>query len=51
VTFVVPDLKWAASIVLSYDGLAVVVEPAALRDIVRAWATHIARLHQTDNSQ
>lgn len=46
VTFAVPDLYWAASIVLSYGGWAVVEEPPALRERVRDWATHIARLHQ-----
>jgi predicted DNA-binding transcriptional regulator YafY len=48
VTFAVPDLNWAASIVLSYGGWAVVIEPPELRDIVREWATHIAGLHQAD---
>jgi predicted DNA-binding transcriptional regulator YafY len=50
VTFAVADLNWAASIVLSYGGLAVVVEPGELRDRVYEWATHLARLHQADNS-
>ncbi len=50
VAFAVPDLMWAASIVLSYGGWAVVVDPPELRDLVREWATHIAGLHQTDNS-
>ncbi|MEW5961535.1 MAG: YafY family protein [Chloroflexota bacterium] len=49
VTFAVPDLQWAASIVLSYGGWAVVMEPSELRDLVREWATHIAGLHQTNN--
>jgi predicted DNA-binding transcriptional regulator YafY len=49
VTFAVPDLNWAASIVLSYGGWAAVVAPPELRDIVRAWATHIAGLHRADN--
>ncbi len=48
VTFAVPDLNWAASIVLSYGGWAVVVEPPELRDIVREWAAHIAGLHRAD---
>jgi predicted DNA-binding transcriptional regulator YafY len=50
VTFAVPDLNWAASIVLSYGGWAVVMEPQELRDIVREWATHIAGLHQAANT-
>ena len=49
VTFAVPDLKWAASVVLSYGGWAVVVEPSELRIIVREWAYHLARLHGGDN--
>jgi predicted DNA-binding transcriptional regulator YafY len=49
VTFAVPDLNWAASIVLSYGGWAVVLEPPELRDLVRDWAAQIAKLHQPDN--
>lgn len=49
VTFAVPDLPWAASIVLSYGGWAVVLDPPELRDCVQAWAAHIARLHQADS--
>lgn len=48
VTLAVPDLNWAASIVLSYGGLAVVVTPAELREIVHKWATNLVELHQTD---
>jgi len=50
VTFAVPDLNWAANIVLSYGGWAVVVGPPELRDLVHEWAAHIAGLHQADNS-
>jgi hypothetical protein len=46
----VPDLNWAASIVLSYGGLAVVVAPPPeLRELVHSWATHLAELHQADH--
>ncbi|MFN8457025.1 MAG: YafY family protein [Anaerolineae bacterium] len=48
VTFAVPDLNWAASIVLSYGGWAVVVEPRELYNLVREWANHIAGLHQPE---
>ena len=50
VTVAVPDLNLAASIVLSYGGLAVVKEPPELRDLVHEWAMHIARLHQASQS-
>jgi predicted DNA-binding transcriptional regulator YafY len=50
VTFAVPDLNWAASIVLSYGGWAAVVGPSELRDVVHERAAHIAGLHQADNS-
>lgn len=49
VTFTVPDLPWAASIVLSYGSLAVVVEPPQLRDLVCEWATDIAEQHRSEN--
>lgn len=49
VTFAVPDLNWAASIVLSYGGWAVVAGPPELREIVRDWATHITALHQANS--
>jgi predicted DNA-binding transcriptional regulator YafY len=48
VTLAVPDLKWAASIVLSYGGWAVVVAPPELRDLVHTWATQLAGLHRPD---
>jgi hypothetical protein len=44
-----PDLNWAASIVLSYGGWSLIVEPSELRDIVHERATHIAGLHQSDH--
>jgi len=46
VTFAVPDLNWAASIVLSYGGWAVAVEPRELYDLVCERANHIAGLHK-----
>ena len=49
VTFAVPDLNWAASIVLSYGGWAAVLDPPELRDIVHEWASYIAKLHQAGN--
>jgi predicted DNA-binding transcriptional regulator YafY len=49
VAFAAPDLNWAASIVLSYGGLAVVVTPLELRDIVQEWAANIAGLHQAES--
>ncbi len=44
VAIAVPDLNWAASIVLSYGGWAVAVEPGELCDLVRQQAEHIAGL-------
>jgi predicted DNA-binding transcriptional regulator YafY len=45
-SFAVPDLRWAASIVMSYGGWAVVLEPPELRDIVREWSQNVANNHQ-----
>lgn len=45
VTFSVPDLDWATSIVLSYGGWTVALEPPELRDRVRERAGSIAALH------
>lgn len=41
VMYTVPDLKWAASTVLAYGGLAVAEEPPELQDLVRQWAAAI----------
>ena len=41
VTYAVPDLNWAASMVLSYGGLAVAEEPPELLARVREWANGI----------
>lgn len=48
VTFSAPDVKWAASMVLSYGGCAVVLEPDALRQLVGEWARAIAEQHTVD---
>lgn len=47
VTLTVPDLNWAASIVLAYGGLAVAEDPPALRARVREWAGSIVAQHAT----
>ncbi len=41
VTYAVPDLNWAASMVLSYGGLAVAEKPPELLARVREWASEI----------
>ncbi len=46
ITFTVPDLDWAASIVLSYGGLAVALEPEELRRRVRERARTIFDKYQ-----
>jgi predicted DNA-binding transcriptional regulator YafY len=48
VTFAAPDLNWAASIVLSYGGWAVALEPAELRQLVHERAAGIAGLHSPE---
>jgi len=45
VTFSAPDVKWAASTVLSYGGCAVVQEPDELRALVSEWARALAEQH------
>ncbi len=50
VTLFTPDLTWAASLVLAYNGLAVVLEPAALKTLVRERALAIAR-HYGDSEE
>jgi predicted DNA-binding transcriptional regulator YafY len=49
VTYAVPDLNWAASMVLSYGGLAVAEEPAELRERVREWARTIVEEYPVAN--
>jgi predicted DNA-binding transcriptional regulator YafY len=51
VTFATPDLQWAASIVLSYGSLAVVLEPEELRHLVREWAGVIAAQYASPQSK
>jgi len=45
VTWTAIDLNWAASVVLSFGGLAVAEEPPELVDRVRAWAEAVAAQH------
>lgn len=45
VTLVAPDLRWAASTVLAYAGLATVLEPTELRTLVREYALALAQQH------
>lgn len=49
VTLIAPDLTWAASTVLAYAGLAVVLEPAELRTLVRERALAIAEQYESSN--
>ena len=51
VTMVTPDLPWAASTVLAYAGLATVLEPVALRTLVRERATLLAQQHTSIESE
>ncbi len=47
VTLIAPDLTWAASTVLAYAGLAVVLEPIELRTLVRERALALADQHES----
>lgn len=49
VTFATPELEWAASIVLSYSSLAVVLEPPELRELVRERASAIAAQYEDED--
>jgi len=51
VTLVTPDLQWAASTVLAYAGLATVLEPVALRTLVRERALLLAQQHLSIESE
>lgn len=51
VTLVTPDLQWAASTVLAYAGLATVLEPVALRTLVRERALLLAQQHPSTESE
>lgn len=51
VTLVTPDLLWAASTVLTFAGLATVVEPAELRALVRERALMLAQQHTAMESE
>ena len=51
VTLVTPDLQWAASTVLAYAGLATVLEPVALRTLVRERALLLAQQHPSIESE
>ena len=42
VTFLTPDLLWAASTVLAYGPLVTVLDPPELRHLVHTWSTAIA---------
>jgi predicted DNA-binding transcriptional regulator YafY len=46
VTFLAPDLVWAASSALAYGPLVTVLEPSELRQMVSEWAQAIAGLYQ-----
>ena len=50
VVYSVPDLNWAASMVLSYGGLAVAEEPAELLELVREWASGIVEQYTVSDS-
>ena len=50
VAFSAPDLKWAASTVLSYGGCAVVLEPDELCALVGEWARAIAEQHAMEQA-
>lgn len=51
VTLVTPDLQWAASTVLAYAGLATVLEPVALRTLVRERALLLVQQHSSIESE
>lgn len=51
VTLVTPDLQWAASTVLAYAGLATVLEPVALRTLVRERALLLVQQHPSIESE
>lgn len=51
VTLVTPDLQWAASTVLAYAGLATVLEPVALRTLVRERALLLVQQHSSLESE
>lgn len=48
VTMLTPDLMWAASMVLAYNGLATVVDPPELKGLVRERAVAIAQQYELD---
>jgi hypothetical protein len=46
VTFLAPDLGWAASSALAYGPVVTELERMELRQMVSEWAQAIARLYQ-----
>ncbi|MFH2104123.1 MAG: YafY family protein [Chloroflexota bacterium] len=46
VTFLAPDLTWAASTVLAYGPAVTVLEPQALRLVVAEWARAVINLYE-----
>ena len=51
VTFSTPDLEWAASIALAYGPIVEVLEPPALRDMVKEWALFVAGLYTREEKE
>ena len=49
VSFSAADIEWAISTVLSYSGLATVLEPSELRRLVQERATRIAEQYREDH--
>jgi predicted DNA-binding transcriptional regulator YafY len=47
VELAVPDMDWAASTVLAFGPIAEVLDPPELRDLVRARAEEIVKLHRS----
>ncbi len=51
VTFSTPDLEWAASIALAYGPIVEVLEPPALRKMVKEWAQVVAGLYTHEGKE
>ena len=51
VTMTTPDLQWAASAAAAYGPVVTVLEPEALRQMMREWATAIAARYATPGGE
>lgn len=51
VTFAMPDLQWAASMVMGFGPIVTVLEPKELRQTVREWANAIMTQYSTGENK